>query len=189
MSTYRQISKTLINVVHRHWHISSCDPNIGHVFRAPPCACYKTAPNLRDQLVWSYFHLSTPSPFPFKIPHKNFLCFNCVTCNSYRCNSMFTEKTVTHPKTNRTYKVKGRITCLSTFVAYLFICASIYVGKKKVGQMCNQKKIWKAVSHKTFQSCEPSCQCSWDWKWSIGLWEGETVRTASYRGRPGIFSV
>ncbi len=46
---------------------------------------------------------------------------------------MITEKSFTHPTTNKTYKVRGRITCLSTCVVYLLSCPCglHYVGKTK----------------------------------------------------------
>ncbi|XDV16664.1 hypothetical protein PO909_016270 [Leuciscus waleckii] len=128
VSTYGQISNSVKNIVHRHCHILSSDPDIGHTFQDPPRSCYKRAPSLRDRLVRSHLPAPTQSPFPFKIPHGNFKCLNCVACNF-----MLTENAFTHPKTGRTYKVKGRITCLSTFIVYLLMCPCglLYVGKTK----------------------------------------------------------
>ena len=75
-------------------------------------------------------HLPAPthSPFPFRIPYGNFKCLNCAACNF-----MITENSFTHPKTGRVYKIKGRITCLSTFIVYLLTCPCglFYVGKTK----------------------------------------------------------
>ena len=78
---------------------------------------------------WEEVRLHLPaaaqSPFPFRIPHGRFKCFNCVACNF-----MLTEKVFTHPITSRICKVKGRITCLSTSIVYL-PCGLLYVGKTK----------------------------------------------------------
>ena len=114
--------------MNRHWHILRSDTTIGNVFQNAPRNCYKRSPNLRDQLVHSYLPASTQSSFTFPISPGNFKCFNCAACNF-----MLTEKEFIHPKTSRTYKVKGRITCLSTFIVYLLTCPCglLYVGKTK----------------------------------------------------------
>lgn len=128
VSTYGHISNSLKNIVQRHWHILSSDPHIGQTFQNLPRTCYKRAPSLRDRLVRSHLPAHPQAPFPFKIPHGNFKCLNCAACNF-----MLTDNTFTHPKTGRVYKVKGRITCLSTFIVYLLTCPCglLYVGKTK----------------------------------------------------------
>lgn len=127
VSTYGHISNDLKTIVQRHWHILQSDPNIGNSFQDLPRSCYKRAPSLRDKLVRSHLPASTQS-FPPRVLQGNFKCFNCAACNF-----MLTEKEFTHSKTGKTYKVKGRITCLSTFVVYLLTCPCgiLYVGKTK----------------------------------------------------------
>lgn len=128
VSTYGHISNDMKSIVQRHWHILQSDPNIGTAFQDPPRSCYKRAPSLRDKLVRSHLPASTRPSFPFSIPQGNFKCFSCAACNF-----MLTDKEFTHPKTGKTYTVKGRITCLSTFVVYLLTCPCglLYVGKTK----------------------------------------------------------
>ena len=62
------------------------------------------------------------------IPNGNFPCHNCIQCqNMVKCTSF------THPRTGKEYKVKGRISCRSTYCVYALTCPCKlwYIGKTK----------------------------------------------------------
>lgn len=68
----------------------------------------------------------TRTHFLTEIPQGNYRCGRCTQCN-------FTQKTKTfnHPRTGKTYAIKGTITCNTSNVVYMLKCPCglAYIGK------------------------------------------------------------
>ncbi|KAK6477891.1 hypothetical protein HHUSO_G21543, partial [Huso huso] len=115
VSTCSLVSNTMTNIIQTHWHILSTDPKLRSVLQYTPCFPFK-----RQNTFIPSSHVLT------QIPQGNFNCHNCACCNA-----MIKSDPITHPKTNKQFKVRGRITCVTKFVVYLLKCPCglCYVGK------------------------------------------------------------
>ena len=87
----------------------------------------KRAGNLRDRLVRSDIY-TPPTHFIDNLPQGNFPCHSCSNCNA-----LIKGDTFQHPHTQEKIKVRGRISCRSTYIVYLLkcCCGYAYVGKTK----------------------------------------------------------
>lgn len=126
-STFSPLSSDVKATVKRHWHILSSDSQIGHSFQDPPLFAFKRFPNVRDSLVRAD-SFTPPTNWLTNLDPGNYPCKNCVNCNAMIKGNAFL-----HPRTGRSFSVRGRITCRTTFVVYLLKCPCGfgYVGKTK----------------------------------------------------------
>lgn len=135
------------NIIMKHWHILESDDQLKNVFNERPLIVYKRGRNLRDQLVHSYL---SPDPVVSQtilapIPDGNRRCGNCAQCNyTYRCNSF------KHPHTGKEIKIKGKISCSTTFVIYLITCPC---GKSYVGKTSRSLKT-RIAEHRSTIRCK-----------------------------------
>ena len=126
-TTFSPISQSIKQIIMKHWHILSSDPEIGNAFPIPPIFAKKRANNLSDKLIKNDISIK-PLHFLSTLPPGNFPCKGCINCNA-----MITGDTIIHPHTGKKIKVKGRITCKTKYVVYLLKCPCgfCYVGKTK----------------------------------------------------------
>ena len=124
-TTFSPISQSIKQVVKKHWHILSSDPEIGGAFPTLPIFANKRAANLSDKLIKRDVYIQ-PQHFLNTLPSGNFPCRSCINCNA-----MIVGDTFSHPHTGKTIKVKGRITCKTKYVVYLIKCPCgyCYIGK------------------------------------------------------------
>lgn len=122
---YSPLGKQFTHIVNKHWHILQSDPLLSS-FSVPPRVVYKRPPNLKSMLVRANLPSFTEPHFLDSIPDGNYRCGHCAQCH-------FTVKTQTfkHPRTGKTFAVKGKITCNTNNVIYLLKCPCGlgYVGK------------------------------------------------------------
>ena len=124
-TTYSPIGFELRRILKHHWHVISTDPKMKHLYKEPPKLIFKRAPTLRNQLVRSYTPADRNHTFLDDIPDGNYKCGNCAQCR-------YTKKTKTykHPHSGKIMKVRGVISCESTFCIYTICCPCglTYVG-------------------------------------------------------------
>ena len=126
-TTFSPISPSIRQIIKKHWHILSSDPEVGNAFDIPPIFANKRANNLSDKLIKNDIS-KKPQHFLANLPSGNFPCKGCTNCNA-----MITGDSVIHPHTGKKIKVKGRISCKTKYVVYLLKCPCgfCYVGKTK----------------------------------------------------------
>lgn len=118
-----EFQKIMLN----HWHIIDSDPKLKPIFKTPPSLVYKRPQNLRDRLVRSHVPEKRRT-FLDEIPEGNYKCGNCAQCG-YTTKS----QTYTHTHSGKILKVRGVITCNTTYVVYLIKCPC---GLGYVGRTC-----------------------------------------------------
>lgn len=124
VTKYSPLGSEFRKIIYKHWHIVESDPRLGNIFKNPPKLVFRRPPNIRDQIVRSY----TPPKHTasLNVPDGNYKCCNCAQCGyTTKC------KTYTHPHSGKHLKIRGAITCNTTFVVYLIKCPCglAYVGK------------------------------------------------------------
>lgn len=121
---YSPLGKDFSNIIHKHWHIIKSDPSLADL--PPPRVVFKRPPNLNNMLVRAELPPVSQPHFLQDIPQGNYRCGHCTQCN-------FTQKTKTfnHPRTGKSYKIKGVITCNTSNVIYMLKCPCglAYIGK------------------------------------------------------------
>lgn len=126
MVQYSPVSRELGHIIQKHWHIIQTDPDLKTVFSLPPRIVHKRPPNLNSMLVRANLPPKTEPHFLKTVPHGNYRCGRCTQCN-------FTQKTQTfnHPRTGKTFKISGVITCNTNNVIYMLKCPCglAYIGK------------------------------------------------------------
>lgn len=125
--TFSPMASKIKSIVKKHWHILASDTQIGQSFQNPPLFAYRRFENLRDKLVRADSY-TPPTNWLTNLEPGNFPCRNCVNCNA-----MIKGHSFQHPRTGKSFSVRGRITCRTTFVVYLLKCPCGfgYVGKTK----------------------------------------------------------
>lgn len=122
---YSPLGKEFELIVTKHWHILQTDQSLNE-FSVPPRVVYRRPPNLNNKLVRADLPSTTEPHFLETLPDGNYRCGHCAQCH-------FTEKTKTfkHPRSGKTFYVKGKITCSTNNVIYLLKCPCglAYVGK------------------------------------------------------------
>lgn len=122
---YSPLGKDIKRIINKHWHIVATDLALD-CFKTSPRLVFKRPPNLRNLLVRAHLPPLTPPHFLQSVPHGNYRCGNCTQCN-------FTQKTTIfrHPRTGKSFKIRGVITCNTANVVYMLKCPCglAYVGK------------------------------------------------------------
>ena len=94
-TTFSPISQSIKQVVKKHWHILSSDPEIGGAFSTLPIFANKRAANLSDKLIKRDVYIQ-PQHFLNTLPSGNFPCRGCINCNA-----MIVGDTFSHPHTGK----------------------------------------------------------------------------------------
>lgn len=123
---YSPMGRDFEKTIKKHWYIIQSDPCLKDFSISTPRIVYKRPPNLRDMLVRADLPPSTQPHFLQNVPQGNFPCGRCTQCN-------FTKRTKTfnHPRTGKSFKIKGTITCNTCNVVYMLKCPCglAYIGK------------------------------------------------------------
>ena len=123
---YSPLGKDFEKIIKKHWYIVQTDSTLKDFSASTPRIVYKRPQNLRDMLVRADLPPSAPPHFLQDVPHGNFRCGHCTQCN-------FTHKTKTfsHPRTGKSFKINGTITCNTCNVIYMLKCPCglCYIGK------------------------------------------------------------
>lgn len=123
---YSPMGRDFEKTIKKHWYIIQSDPSLKDFSISTPRIVYKRPPNLRDMLVRADLPPSTQPHFLQNVPQGNFPCGRCIQCN-------FTKRTKTfnHPRTGKSFKIKGTITCNTCNVIYMLKCPCglAYIGK------------------------------------------------------------
>ncbi|CAJ0968038.1 unnamed protein product [Ranitomeya imitator] len=127
--TFHPFMPKVERVINKHWPLlKKAYPNIPS-FSTPPLMCNKRAPNIKDKLVRADIGSLRPTTTQTLLtPHRlgTFPCLNCASCsNIIKSDSM------RHPRTGKTYRIRGYYTCNSNFVVYVIKCPCglLYVGE------------------------------------------------------------
>ncbi|XP_041922081.1 uncharacterized protein LOC121685553 [Alosa sapidissima] len=119
------LGRPIQSIINSHWHIVESDPGL-KVFTAAPRVVFKRPPNLRNSLVRAHLPPLTTPNFLQAAPPGNYRCGRCTQCN-------FTQKmsTFSHPRTGKSFNIKGTITCNTSNVIYMLKCPCglAYIGK------------------------------------------------------------
>lgn len=122
---YSPLSKDFEKIIHKHWHIIQSDSTLKELSE-PPRVVLKRPPNLNNMLVRADLPSLTQPHFLQQVPHGNYRCGHCAQCN-------FTHKSTTfnHPRTGKSYPIKGVISCNTNNVIYMLRCPCglAYIGK------------------------------------------------------------
>ena len=120
MHGHSPMSKEMANIVNKHWHIISTDPNLKVHLSQPPRVVFKRPQNLRNMLVRSD---SPPDPRPNSqsvlspVEPGNYKCNNCQQCHFTRKTKIFY-----HPHTGKVFRIRGVISCKTNNVIYMLKC-------------------------------------------------------------------
>lgn len=122
---YSPLSKDLEKIIHKHWHIIKSDAALKELSE-PPRTVLKRPPNLSNILVRADLPPLNQPHFLQKIPHGNYKCGHCAQCNFTRKSTSFN-----HPRTGKSYRIKGVISCNTNNVIYMLKCPCglAYIGK------------------------------------------------------------
>lgn len=98
-------------------------------FKMPPLMSYKRDKNLRDVLVKSDIGPQKTGSIQQTFKPLRMGNFPCLRCSC--CSNLLKGDTFTHPQTGKSYKIKQRFTCTSSFVVYVItcLCGMYYVGE------------------------------------------------------------
>ena len=160
---YNPFLPNMSKLLKKHLHILEIHPNTKKLFcDGNLFVSYKIEPNLKDILTSSRFKEESITTEESEEATSDSAqiegegckgCKDCVMCRDFLKDS----KTITGYNTNRQYKIKGTITCNSTYVIYVIrdtVCHLDYVGFTK-----DPKSRWsnhKSHIKQNIKSCELS---------------------------------
>jgi len=126
ITTFTPRSFIIKNTIMKYWHLISDDPSLQDKFRDPPLFVSRRGPNLRNRVVKACIKSAPTQTLLAPLKDGNYPCGNCAQCNN-------THKTYNfkHPRSGKSYNVKGMITCKTKNVIYILRCPwdMVYVGK------------------------------------------------------------
>ncbi|CAJ0965023.1 unnamed protein product, partial [Ranitomeya imitator] len=134
-------------VIKKHWPIlTKAYPNITN-FSSPALMCNRRAPNIKDRLVRADMGSSRPSTSQSVLSTCRHSTFPCLSCAS--CSNIIKSDSVTHPRTDKSYPIRGYHTCNSNFVVFVIKCPC---GLLYVGETTQHVKD-RIASHKSTSHC------------------------------------
>lgn len=126
ITTFTPKSHIIKNTIMKYWHLLCDDPSLQGKFEDPPLFVSRRGPNLRNKLVKARVRSTPSQTLLAPLRDGNHPCGNCA-----QCNSTHKTRTFKHPRSGKSYSVKGFITCKTKNVIYLLRCPcdKVYVGK------------------------------------------------------------
>ncbi|CAJ0958837.1 unnamed protein product [Ranitomeya imitator] len=127
--TYHPLMPKVHSIIRKHWPLlARAYPNI-ESFNNPTLMCTKRAANLRDKLVRADIGSAQPTVTQRLLGTRRNGTFPCLSCAS--CSNVIKSENIVHPRTGKSYPIKGYYTCNSNFVVYLVKCPCglLYVGE------------------------------------------------------------
>ncbi|CAJ0968064.1 unnamed protein product [Ranitomeya imitator] len=109
--------------------------------------CNKRPSNIRDKLVRADIGSKRPTTTQRLLGTRCNGIFPCLNCAA--CSNVIKSDTITHPRTGKSYPVRGFHTCDSNFAVYLIKCPCglLYIGET------TQHIRDRIASHKSTISC------------------------------------
>lgn len=126
-TTFTPKTRTIKEIILKHWHILQNDPNLLGTFKEPPMITYRRGRNIKDRLVRACHDPITPDKTLITHNlHGNFKCGACINCQYTKNVKSFKD-----PIGDKTIAIKGFITCRTKNVIYMIHCPcnKIYIGE------------------------------------------------------------
>ncbi|CAJ0938687.1 unnamed protein product [Ranitomeya imitator] len=145
--TYHPLIPKVHSIIRKHWPLlSKAYPDI-KTFGEPVLMCTKRPPNIKDKLVRADIGSTRPNTTQKLLSSRRNGTFPCLSCAA--CSNVIRSENITHPRTGRSYPIKGFFTCNSNFVVYLVKCPCgvLYVGET------TQRIKDRIASHKSTIRC------------------------------------
>ncbi|CAJ0964574.1 unnamed protein product [Ranitomeya imitator] len=127
--TFHPLMPKIETAIKKHWPLlARAYPNIPS-FSKPPLMCNRRATNIKDKLVRADIGSTRPTMSQSVLTPRRQGTFPCLSCAS--CSNIIKSDSVTHPRTGKTYPIRGYYTCNSNFVVYVIKCPCglLYVGE------------------------------------------------------------
>ncbi|CAJ0964547.1 unnamed protein product [Ranitomeya imitator] len=127
--TFHPTMPRVYSIIKKHWPLlSKAYPEIDS-FKAPTLICTKRPSNIRDKLVRADVGSSRPTSIQKTLATRRQGTFPCLNCAA--CSNVIKSDNITHPRTGKSFPIKGFHTCNSNFVVYLVKCPCglLYVGE------------------------------------------------------------
>ncbi len=102
------------------------DPAAAQHFKDPPLFVYRRGPNLRNKVVQANIKVNSKQTLLAPLKDGNYPCGHCAQCHNTWRTPVFR-----HPRSGKSFPVKGFITCSTENIIYLLRCPcdKIYIGK------------------------------------------------------------
>ena len=124
ITTYNTDLPDLRQIIKNNWNLLTNNTQTQHIASLPIRIIYKRPPTIKDRLVHSKLNKE-------KNTHRNLPCgLPCITCHYVAHKNSFKSFV-----TNKIYKIKGQMNCLTSNIIYIIEC--IKCGKQYVGQTSN----------------------------------------------------
>ncbi|CAJ0938768.1 unnamed protein product [Ranitomeya imitator] len=127
--TYHPLMPKVQSIIRKHWPLlSRAYPKVD-CFTIPVLMCNRRAPDIRDRLVRADIGSSRPTTTQGVLTTRRQGTFPCLSCAS--CSNVIKSDNVTHPRTGKSYPIRGYHTCNSNFLVYLIKCSCglLYIGE------------------------------------------------------------
>lgn len=146
IGTYDNASHAIRDILNRHWHILTLDPDLKDTVGPSPQITYRRGRNFRDRLVHSHFTQPRTNSWLSRQPCGCHRCSGCVACTYLQTCSNFLNN-----DTSELIQIKHFINCWTMRVIYRAQCncGLSYIGKttqefrrrvgEHLGEILNQR--------------------------------------------------
>ena len=177
----------LPKILQRNWKVMiRSDRRLEQAFPAPPMACLKRGPNLKDKLVRARLptRLGKPDRARVAVKKAGFSCCkagrkNCVLCEfcgtAADRKTVVTEVKITH--SGLIIPILQTITCRDTYCQYLLSCKKPGCLKQYWG--CTTRPLYKRFSEHLSDTQDPNTNCPVGLHWQL---PGHTIGHLEFLG-------
>ncbi|XP_077155812.1 uncharacterized protein LOC143818356 [Ranitomeya variabilis] len=127
--THHPFMPKVHSAIRRHWPLlGKAYPSIPS-FQTPALMSTRRPPNIKDQIVRADIGSARTELTQQLLSTRRHGTFPCLHCAA--CSNIIRTDSITHPRTGKSFPIRGFFTCESNFVVYLIKCPCglLYVGE------------------------------------------------------------